>query len=287
MTHFDTQQQNHAHNSPFNPQAWAAFNAQTAQPYGAGANAPWMQAIGGSGQGGYGLGQAAYGPQYGQYGGQPSIGAFGYNAGWGGQPQGFGQQQQPQQQQPWGGGQQQRQLSQQDVSEVVRQLVPVLPQILAQAQQPHAAFGHAAFGQAPRQLSQQDVNEVVRQILPIVPQIVGMLQNQPQLQYAAMQGGQGFAQQGLGQQGLGQQGFGGLGQFGLGQFGQGNPAQNFGTPFGIPQFQAAFGAPGGWGQQTRQLTQQDVADVTRQLIGIIPQVIGNLQALNQNQQRMI
>jgi hypothetical protein len=290
MTHFDTQQQNHAHNSQFNPQAWAAFNSQAAQPYGAWTYAPWMQAIGGYGQGGYGLGQAAYGQQYGQYGGQPSIGGFGYNTGgyntgWGAQPQGFGQQQQP-----WWGGQQQRQLSQQDVSEVVRQLVPVLPQILAQAQQPHAAIGYAAFGQAPRQLSQQDVNEVVRQILPIVPQIVGMLQNQPQLQYAAMQGGQGLGQQGLGQQGLGQQGlgqqgFGGQGQFGLGQFGQGNLAQHFGTQFGVPQFQAAFGAPGGWGQQTRQLTQQDVADVTRQLIGVIPQVIGNLQALNQ--QRMI
>jgi len=269
MTHFDTQQQNPAHNSQFNPQAWAAFNSQTAQPYGAWAGVPWMQAIGGYGQGSYGPVQAAYGQQYGQYGGQPSIGAFGHNAGWGGQPQGFGQQQQP-----WWGAQQQRQLSQQDVSEVVRQLVPVLPQILTQAQQPHAAIGYAAFGQAPRQLSPQDVNEVVRQILPIVPQIVGMLQNQPQLQYAAMQGGQGLGQQGLGQQGLG----------GLGQFGQGNPAQNFGAQFGVPQFQAAFGTPGGWGQQTRQLTQQDVADVTRQLIGIIPQVIGNLQALNQ--QRM-
>src|SRR5882672_5856746 len=54
--------------------------------------------------------------------------------------------------QQWG-GQQQRQLSQQDVNEVVRQLVPVLPQILAQAQQPYGAIGHAAFGQAPRQLS--------------------------------------------------------------------------------------------------------------------------------------
>src|SRR6266568_7051812 len=103
MTHFDTQQQNQAHNSQFNPQAWAAFNPQTAQPYGA-----W------TGQGGYGPGQPAYGQQYGQYGGQPAIGAFGNNAGWGGQPQGFGQQQQP-----WWGAQQQRQLSQQDVSEVV------------------------------------------------------------------------------------------------------------------------------------------------------------------------
>jgi hypothetical protein len=149
------------------------------------------------------------------------------------------------------------------VSEVVRQLVPALPQILAQAQPQHAAIGYAAYGQAPRTLSQQDVNEVVRQI---VPQIVGMLQNQPQLQYAAMQGGQG------------------LGQQGLGQFGQGNPGQNFGAQFGVPQFQSAFGAPAAWGQQ-RQLTQQDVADVTRQLIGVIPQLIGNLQAFNQ--QRMI
>ncbi|SRR5229473_306752 len=259
MTYYDTQQQNPAHNSPFNPQQWAAFSSQAAQPYGAWPSAPSMQAIGG-----YGLGQAPYGQQYGQYGGQPSTGAFGYNAAWGAQPQGWGQQQQPQ----WG-GQQQRQLSQQDVSEVVRQLVPALPQILAQAQQPHAAIGYAAYGQAPRQLSQQEVNEVVRQI-------VGMLQNQPQLQYAAMQGGQGFGQQGFGQQGLG--------QYGLGQFGQGNPLQNLGAQFGGPQYQSAFGAPAAWGQQ-RQLTQQDVADITRQLIGVIPQVIGNLQAFNQ--QRMI
>src|SRR5229473_325506 len=218
MTYYDTQQQNPAHNSPFNPQQWAAFSSQAAQPYGAWPSAPSMQAIGG-----YGLGQAPYGQQYGQYGGQPSTGAFGYNAAWGAQPQGWGQQQQPQ----WG-GQQQRQLSQQDVSEVVRQ-------------------------------------------------IVGMLQNQPQLQYAAMQGGQGFGQQGFGQQGLG--------QYGLGQFGQGNPLQNLGAQFGGPQYQSAFGAPAAWGQQQRQLTQQDVADITRQLIGVIPQVIGNLQAFNQ--QRMI
>jgi hypothetical protein len=125
-------------------------------------------------------------------------------------------------------------------------------------------MGYAAYGQAPRQLSQQDVNEVVRQLLPIVPQIVGTLQGQPQLQYAAMQGGPG-----------------------LGQFGPGNPAQGFGTQFGFggPQFQSAFGAPAAWGQHQRQLTQQDVADITRQLIGVIPQVIGNLQAYNQ--QRMI
>jgi hypothetical protein len=250
MTYYDTQQQH------LNPQQqWAPFNLQTAQPYGGGLNISSPQATGG-----YGLGQAAYGQQYGQYGGQPSMGV-GYNPGWGAQPQaqGWGQMQQPQ----WG-GQQQRQLSQQDVSEVVRQLVPVLPQILAQTQQPHAAIGYAAYGQAPRQLSQQDVNEVVRQLLPIVPQIVGTLQGQPQLQYAAMQGGPG-----------------------LGQFGLGNPAQNPGAQFGFggPQWQSAFGAPATWGQHQRQLTQQDVSDITRELIGVIPQVIGNLQAYNQ--QRMI
>jgi hypothetical protein len=248
MTYYDTQQQ-HLNSQ----QQWAPFNLQT--PYGGGLNISSPQATGG-----YGLGQAAYGQQYGQYGGQPSMGV-GYNPGWGAQPQaqGWGQMQQPQ----WG-GQQQRQLSQQDVSEVVRQLVPVLPQILAQTQQPHAAIGYAAYGQAPRQLSQQDVNEVVRQLLPIVPQIVGTLQGQPQLQYAAMQGGPG-----------------------LGQFGLGNPAQNPGAQFGFggPQWQSAFGAPATWGQHQRQLTQQDVSDITRELIGVIPQVIGNLQAFNQ--QRMI
>src|SRR5882672_6114467 len=238
MTYFDTQHQN----AQFNPQQWAPFGSQAAQPF-AWLGAPSMQANGGYGPGGYGLGgyglgQAAYGQQYGQYGGQPSIGGFGHIAGWGAQPQWGGQQPQPQ----WGGPQQ-RQLSQQDVSEVVRQLVPALPQILAQAQSPQTAIGYAAYGQAPRLLSQQDVNEVVRQILPIVPQIVGMLQGQPQLQYAAMHGGPG-----------------------LGQFGLGNPAQNFGAQFGGPQFQSAFGAPSAWGQPQRQLTQQDVADVTRQLI---------------------
>ena len=39
--------------------------------------------------------------------------------------------------------------------------------------------------------------------------------------------------------------------------------------------------PFGFGQQQRQLTEQDVADITRQLIGVIPQVISNLQAVNQ------
>jgi hypothetical protein len=270
MTYYDVQQQSPMHNSQFNPLQWALFNPQAAygqQAYGQ----PW-----GSTQGlGYGLGQAAYGQQYGQYGAQPFIGAFGHNAGWGAQPQWGGQQ-------PQWWGQHQRQLSHQDVSEVVRQLVPALPQILAQAQQPQGAFGYAAYRQVPygqgsRLLSQQDVNEVVRQRLPIVPQIVGMLQGQPQLQHAAFHGGTGPGQIGLGQIGLGH-----LGQNPLAAWMQPQP---FGQ-YGSPQFQSAFGgAPIGWGHQQRQLTQQDVADVTRQLVGLIPQVIGNLQAVNQ--QRMI
>src|SRR5258708_10679772 len=156
MTYYETQQQNPMHNSQFNREQWAACNSQAGQPYAAWPSAPLMQAIGGYGLGGYGLGQAASGQQYGQYGGQPSTGAFGYNAGWGAQPQGWGQQQQPQ----WG-GQQQRQLSQQDVSEVVRQLAPPLPQILAQAQPPHAAMGYAPYTQPPRQLRHQHFTPVV------------------------------------------------------------------------------------------------------------------------------
>jgi hypothetical protein len=252
MTYFDTLQQTHnpqfGQSGPQQQGGWGASGSQGGLGQG------------GVGQGGVGLGQAAYGQQYGQYGGQ--------QPGWGGQPMGGGQQ--------WGG--QQRQLSQQDVNEVVRQLVPALPQILAQAQNPFGGISYAAYGQAPRQLSPQDVNEVVRQILPIVPQIVGMLQSQQQPHYAAMQGG------GQGQGGQGQ--FGGLGQQfgGLGQPGLGHPAQASGTQFGAPQFQSAFGGPMAFGQQ-RQLTQQDVAEITRQLIGVIPQVIGNLQA--HSQQRMM
>jgi hypothetical protein len=201
----------------------------------------------------YGLGHAAYGQQF----GQPSIGTWGLGGGWG----------------------QQRQLSPYEVSDVVRQLVPLLPQLLLQAQQqPQAAFGYGQaygqfpqlYGQFPRQLTQQDVNEVVRQILPVLPQIVGALQGQG-LHQAAM--------------------YGGLGQ----QIGQQNPVAQFGNPFqqqspfqqqfgqqGWPQQLAAFGAPQQWGQ--RQLSQQDVNEVTRQLVGVIPQVIANLQAYGQ--QRM-
>src|SRR5207245_2424735 len=97
----------------------------------------------------------------GQTFGQPNIGAFGQAGGWGGQN-------------PW--AQPQRQLSQQDVGEVLRQLVPLLPHVLAQAQQPQAAIGYSAFGQAPRMLTQQDVNEVVRQLVGVIPQVIGNLQ---------------------------------------------------------------------------------------------------------------
>jgi hypothetical protein len=225
---------------PFqNPQA-AWMNPQAAQTYG------------------FGLGQAAYGQQFGPQGGQqfgqPNIGAWGLGGGWG---QG-----------------QHRQLSQNDVGDVVRQLVPLLPQLLAQAQQqPQAAFGYGGFGQGygqnPRTLTQQDVNEVVRQILPILPQIVGTLQGQGPQYAAAMYGGQGP------------------------QFGLQNPLSQFSNPFqqqpfgqqgqqGWPNAMSAFGGSQAWGQ--RQLNQQDVSEVVRQLVGIIPQVIGNLQAYGQ--QRM-
>jgi hypothetical protein len=257
MTYYETQQQSPLQNPQFNPQLGTLFNPQIAHPYGQSFGMP-MPGIG------YGLGQAAYGQQFGQYGfgGQPSIGAPGQSTGWGAQPAWWGQQQ--------------RQLSQQDVSDVVRQLLPALPQILAQAQQPQA-IGYAAYGQTARSLTPQDVNEVVRQLLPMVPQIVGTLQGQPQLQHVAMHGGVGWGQQwgqpaGLAPPIAPQIPFTGSYQPQLGQY-------------GWPQFQSAFGASPLWGQPQRQLTQQDVADVTRQLVGLIPQVIGNLQAFSQ--QRMI
>ena len=195
----------------------------------------------------FGLGQAAYGLQSGPYG----TGQFGG---------------------AWG----QRQLSPQDVSEVVRQMVPLLPQILAQSQQPLAAFGH---GISQRQLSPQDINEVVRQLLPILPQIVGAIQQgQSPMHMAAIYGG--FGQQGFGQSFGGQNPYAQQAQYGLGfgnPYGQSGPQGQFGQ-FGSP-FQAAFGGLQNWGQ--RQLSPQDVNDVTRQLVAAIPQVIGNLQAYGQ------
>jgi hypothetical protein len=205
--------------------------------------------------GNFGLGQPAYGQQAGPYG----IGQFG--GGWG-----------------------QRQLSPLDVSEVVRQMVPLLPQILAQSQQPMAAFG---YGGNQRQLSPQDINEVVRQLLPILPQIIGAIQQgQSPMHAAAIYGGLG--QQGFGQ---GQQGFGqSIGQNPFAQYGLGfgNPHGQFGQfgPQGQGQFgqsgspfQAAFGGLQNSGQ--RQLSPQDVNEVVRQLVTAIPQVIGNLQAYGQ------
>lgn len=193
---------------------------------------------------GYGPGQAAYG----QFG-QPNIGAWG-QAGWG-----------------------QRHLSQQDVGEVVRQLVPLLPVVLAQAQQqPMAAFGYGGYNQGPRMLTPQDVNEVVRQILPIVPQVVGLLQG----------GGQWPHQSGYAAHG----GYGGLGHMGQTFYGQPFQPQFASAQFpfgqaGMPPFQAAFGGGQGGGQPQRHLTQQDIGEVVRQLTAAIPQVINNLQSFNQ------
>jgi hypothetical protein len=240
MTYYDTQHSAQQWNSP----QWSA-NPQLGQGYG--------QPSGAFGGGGFGGGLAAYGQPYQNFG-QPTFGSGG---------QGFAS----------------RQLSPQDVGEVVRQLVPLLPNILAQAQQPQAAIGYGAFGQPQRMLTPQDVNEVVRQILPIVPQIVGTLQGgQNPLQAAAMYGGHGGASNPWGQQ----TGYG---------FGQQNPQAQFGSgqmPFGYqsygqsawPYALAAYGASGAWGQGQR-LSPQDVNEVVRQLIGAIPQVIGNLQAFAQ------
>lgn len=230
---------------------------------------------------GWGSSQAFAPPQYGWGLGQP---AFGYGPNFGAS-------------QAWGansGGQwPQRQLSHQDIGEVVRQLLPILPQVIAQAQQPQAAFGHggygagfgAAYGPNARNLSQQDVNEVVRQILPVIPQIVGLLQGQQQAPYpnAVYSGGLGWNNQGWNnpaQHNQGAYGFGNQNPFQLSLFGQNQP--NAFGPFG----QAAFGGNQGAGQQ-RQLNQAEVGEIVRQLTAALPQVIANLQAINQqqNQQR--
>jgi len=200
----------------------------------------------------FGLGQAAYGQQFGPFGG----GQFGGT---------------------WG----QRQLSPQDVGEVVRQVLPLLPQILAQSQSPMAAYGYGGYGfNQQRQLSPQDINEVVRQLLPVLPQIIGAIQ-QGQTPMHAMYGGYGqsagwqtFSPNAQHNQAFGQLGQG-FGQFGpQAQFGQGLPFGQTGSPI-----HAAFGGAQNWGQ--RQLSQQEVSEVVRQLISAIPQVVGNLQAYGQ------
>lgn len=259
------------YNGGWNPnqaQAWG-------QPWGAQAYAQPQNAWGA------GLGQAAFG--YGQnFGGQ----------GWG---QNFGGQN-------FGG---QRHLSHHDVGEVVRQILPILPQVIAQAQQSQAGFGQggygagfAAYGGASRNLSQQDVNEVVRQILPVIPQIVGLLQQQGQqgayANAAYGGGGQGPQNLGWGNQGWNNQGWNSPGQqHNQGAYGYGNQnpyqlslfGQNQQNPFG-PFGQAAFGGNQGMGQQ-RQLNQGEVGEIVRQLTAALPQVIANLQAINQqpNMQR--
>ena len=242
MSHHEAQQLN----SLLNPQIWG----QTGQQFGQGFGQQnfGLQGIGQN----TGLGQAAFG--------QGGFGQGGYGM-----------------QTPW--GLQQRQLTPQDTSEVVRQLLPLLPQIIAQAQQqqqqpPQAAFGYGGgFGQ--RNLTQQDVNEVVRQILPIVPQVIAQLQGQSPMQ--AVHGGHGYGQQQLG--GIGQLGYGLAGNQGLQQpYASQQPWQQQQWP----QMQAAMGGyQQNFGQGQRQLSQQDVTDVARQLVGILPQVIQSLQATGQ------
>jgi hypothetical protein len=232
----------------------------------------------------------AYGQSLGQAGqfGQPTPGAFG--PGWGMQPafqpiaQQYWQQQPWQQQptaqqfwqQPW-----QRQLTQQDVGDLVRQLVPMLPQILAQAQP-------ATYGHGQRSLTQQDVNEVVRQILPIVPQVAAALQGHAPA-VAAIQAGYGafglqnpFAQNLFAQNPWAQATFAAQNPFAQMTIPQLMQQQPFGQP-GWPQFQSAFGGIPNWSQRT--LTPNDVNEVVRQLVAIIPQAIANFQTLNQ--QRVI
>jgi hypothetical protein len=149
----------------------------------------------------------------------------------------------------WGWGAQQRQLSQQDVSAILQQIAPVLPQIIAQAQQhsyqPMAAFG-GGFGGYQRSLSPQDVGEVVRQILPVIPQLVQSMQQQG--------GPWGAAQPGLG---LGPQGLGWQGQAAYGPAAQQNPLQGVQPP--------------------RQLTPQDMNEIARQLGEVIQQAYGGQQ----------
>jgi len=192
-----------------------------------------QQGLGSFGQGAYGqgaFGQGAFGAQFGQN---------------------------------WGG--QQQRLSQQEVSNLLQQIAPVLPQIIAQAQlqqqqyQPMAAFG-GGFGGGQRSLSPQDVGEVVRHLLPIIPQLLQSMQQQ---------GGQyGYGQQN--QFGFGQPGQGWQGQAAYG-VGQQNPFQNMQQN----PWQQGFGQQG-FGQQ-RQLSHHDVNEVVRQLAEIIPQAYGQQQ----------
>jgi hypothetical protein len=223
------------------------------------------------------IGAAMFNPAlqaYGQSGSpfnQSNLSAFGQNAGWA-QPV-FASQ---------------RQLSQQDIGDVVRQLVPLLPQVLGQAQQGIGYGQGVGYGFGPQQqrlLTQQDVNEVVRQILPILPQVAAMFQgHHAPMAAPAIYGGFGQQQNPWALMHNPQNNPWGQQQ----PFGAQNPyaqQQLFGQQ-GWPQTQAAFGATPHWLQsQQRTLTQNDINEVVRQLVGIIPQAIANLQAFNQ--QRVI
>jgi hypothetical protein len=202
-------------------------------------------------------GQPASGPSANQPGAaafpQPNLG------GWNGQPN-------------W--NQPQRQLSQQDVGEIIRQLAPLLPQLIAQAQQPQAAYGQfGAPAQQARSLTPQDVNDVVRQILPILPQIVSMLQNQvaqPPMPYGGLSAQAPWGQAAFGPQSLGQ-------VPGPQSLGQVPGPQSFGLVLGQQSPLAAYGAPQAAVPQQRQLSQEDISEVARQLLGLIPQVVNQLQ----------
>ena len=263
MSHFYDHQQHLAQQNPYQWGTFGAFNPAMSQAYGQ----PFGQ-----------LGQQFNQPNL----GQPNLGAFGVM-----QPQWQQVSQQPWQQlwqQPW----QQRQLSQQDVGDVVRQLLPILPQILAQAQPVAMGYG---FGQQ-RSLTPQDVNEVVRQILPIVPQIAATLQGHAPAAVAAMYGGYGAQQNPYALNPYAQNPYANpwaqatlaaQNPFAQAPFAQLLQQQPLGQPF-----QSAFGTGQTWNplqQQQRTLTPNDVNEVVRQLVGIIPQAIANLQSLNQ--QRVI
>lgn len=170
--------------------------------------------------------------------GQAAYGAFGNPLGVGQFSTGLG----------WGGSQ--RPLSPQDVGAILQQIAPVLPQVIAQAQQhqnqPMAAYA-GGFGAGQRTLSPQDVSEIVRQILPVIPQLLQSMQQQG------------------GPWGLGQIGLGPVG--GLGLAGQGWQGQ---AAFG-------FGQPQNPYQQARQLTQQDVNEIARQLSDVIQQAYSGQQ----------
>jgi hypothetical protein len=220
MGQYEWQQQN-----PFqNPQLWGQFSPQ---------------ALGHQSFGQHGYGNQGQVPVWGQPAlGQPSDQhRFGQHIGSLGQVGGVGVQ--------WAS--QPRQLSPKNATEVIRQLVPLLPQIIALAQQQHP---QPAFGFGQRTLTQQDVSEVVRQILPVAAQIAEQMQGQSPV-HAGSELGQPAT---MGHLPSGQQ-------------------QLFGQQ-AYPQLHAA--------QSPRQLTQQDVSEVVRHLAGVIPQVIHNLQTTTQH-----